>query len=70
MNLLWVVGGIGCVGKKTALLQAEASACVSGLANVLFLSVGNFHFSILSLCSKLSAIVCLFTLGGNGKLYE
>jgi hypothetical protein len=24
------------VGKKTALLQAEASACVSGLANVLF----------------------------------
>jgi len=30
------VGGVGCVGKKTALLQAEASACVSGLANVLF----------------------------------
>ena len=31
-----VVGGLGCVGKKTALLQAEASACVSGLANVQF----------------------------------
>jgi hypothetical protein len=25
-----------CAGKKTALLQAEASACVSGLANVQF----------------------------------
>jgi len=25
-----------CVGKKTALLQAEVLACVSGLANVLF----------------------------------
>jgi len=26
----------GCVGKKTAFLQAEASACVSELANVRF----------------------------------
>lgn len=25
-----------CAGKKTALLQAEASVCVLGLANVLF----------------------------------
>jgi hypothetical protein len=31
-----VVGGFGCVGKKTTLLQAEVSACVLGLANVLF----------------------------------
>jgi len=30
------VGGLGSVGKKTTLLQAEASVCVSGLANVLF----------------------------------
>jgi hypothetical protein len=27
---------VGVLAKKTALLQAEASACVSGLANVLF----------------------------------
>ena len=33
---LRVVGGLGCVGKKTALLQAEALACMSGLANVQF----------------------------------
>ena len=32
------------VGKKTALLQAEASACVLGLANVLF-CVKAVHFS-------------------------
>jgi len=31
-----VVGGLGSVGKKTTLLQAEASASGSGLANVLF----------------------------------
>jgi len=36
MDLFWVVGGLGCVGKKTALLQAEASDCVTGLANVQF----------------------------------
>jgi hypothetical protein len=33
---LRVVGGLGCVGKKTALLQAEVLDCVSGLANVQF----------------------------------
>jgi len=31
-----ILNFLRCVGKKTALLQAEASACVSGLANVLF----------------------------------
>jgi len=31
------------VGKKTALLQAEALACVSGLANVMFSALG-VHF--------------------------
>jgi hypothetical protein len=35
-NNFGVVGGLGCVGKKTALLQAEVSASVSGLANVQF----------------------------------
>ena len=39
-----MVGGLGCVGKKTALLQAEASACVSGLANVLFCALAFFIF--------------------------
>jgi len=53
-----VVGGLGCVGKKTTLLQAEASACVSGLANVLFcaLAVIFSFFFFLSLSSKLSAV--------------
>jgi hypothetical protein len=37
-----VVGGLGCIGKKTNLLQAEASACVSGLANVLFCALAFF----------------------------
>jgi len=56
-----------CVGKKTALLQAEASACVSGLANVLFcaFAVHFIVFLFLSISSKLSA-VAFFTLGGNG----
>jgi len=36
-----------CIGKKTALLQAEALARVSGLANVLFcgVAVSFFFFS-------------------------
>jgi hypothetical protein len=57
-KLLRVVGGLGCVGKKTTLLQAEASACVSGLANVLFcaLAVIFSFFFFLSLSSKLSAL--------------
>jgi hypothetical protein len=59
-----------CDGKKTALLQAEVSACVSGLANVQFCAwaVHFFVFPYLSLSSKLSA-VSIFTLGGNG-LYK
>jgi hypothetical protein len=31
-----MLGLVVCVGKKTTLLQAEASACVLELANVLF----------------------------------
>src|SRR5690554_7363826 len=48
----------------SALLQAEASACVSGLANVLFcaLAVHYIVFLFLSLSSKLSVRFCLFTL--------
>ena len=53
-----MVGGLGCVGKKTTLLQAEALACVLGLANVLFcaLAVIFSFFFFLSLSSKLSAV--------------
>jgi hypothetical protein len=40
-----VAGGLGCVGKKTALLQAEASVCVSGLENVQFCVCGLFIIS-------------------------
>jgi hypothetical protein len=36
-----------CVGKKTALLQAEASACVSGLANVQFCALAVYYFVFL-----------------------
>jgi len=53
----------GCVGKKTTLLQAEASACASGLANVLF-CVWAVHF-FLSFCSKLSDVVGFFSLVPN-----
>ena len=62
-----VAGGLGCVGKKTALLQAEASACVSRLANVQFCgsAVRYFVFLFLSLSSKLSVVSCLFTLVHN-----
>jgi hypothetical protein len=56
-----------CVGKKTALLQAEASACVSGLANVLFCALAVHYFFFLSLSSKLSVRFCLFTLTANGS---
>jgi hypothetical protein len=50
------------VSKKTVLLQAEASACVSGLANVLFCALA-FHYLVfisLSLCSKLSVVSVFF----------
>src|SRR5690554_8032985 len=55
----------------SALLQAEASACVSGLANVLFcaLAVHYIVFLFLSLSSKLSVRFCLFTLTANSLIY-
>jgi len=48
-------------------LQAEASACVSGLANVQFCAWAfhYFDFFFLSLSSKLSVRFCLFTLTAN-----
>ena len=63
-----ILNFLRCVGKKTALLQAEASACVSGLANVQFCAwaVHYFVFLFLSLSSKLSVRFCLFTLTANG----
>ena len=61
-----MVGGLGCVGKKTTLLQAEASACVSGLANVLFCALAIFIFLFCLLSSKLSAVSLSFTLVHNG----
>jgi len=50
-------------------LQAEVSACVLELANVLFcaLAVHYLVFLSSSISSKLSVRFCLFTLGGNGK---
>jgi uncharacterized membrane protein len=53
----------GRVGKKTALLQAEASACVSGLANVLFCGEAvSFYF--FSHC-KITTVVSFLRLVGN-----
>jgi len=46
------VGELGCAGKKTTLLQAEASVGVAGLANVLFCGLAVI-FIFLSLSSKL-----------------
>jgi len=40
-----VVGGLGCVSKKTTFLQAEVSVCVSGLANVLFCALAVFYIA-------------------------
>ena len=53
---------LGCVGKKTALLQAEASACVSGLANVQFCgsAVHYIVFLLLSFCSKFFTVALSF----------
>jgi len=50
------VGGLGCVGKKTTLLQAEASARGLGLANVLFCVLAIFIF----LCLYAAKIFLLF----------
>ena len=57
-----MVGGLGCDGNKTVLLQAEVLASVSGLANVQFLSGGShfFCYCFLSLSSKLSAVSLSF----------
>jgi len=46
--------------QKTALLQAEASACVSGLANVLFCGLAVSFFSF-SHC-KINTVVSFFGL--------
>jgi len=54
-----------CVGKKTALLQAEVSACVLGLANVLFCAWA-FIICFSFLVANCQLFFCLFTLGGNG----
>ena len=60
-----------CVGKKTALLQAVALACMSGLVNVQFCALALHYFVFFqSLSSKLSVRVCLFTLTANGWVYE
>ena len=55
-----------CVGKKTALLQAVALACMSGLVNVQLCALALHYFVFFqSLSSKLSVRVCLFTLTAN-----
>jgi len=56
-----VVGGLGCVGKKTTLLQAEASARVLGLANVLFCVSAIFIFFFVFMQQKYlyHSVVCL-----------
>jgi len=68
-----VVGGLGCVGKKTTLLQAEASACVSGLANVLFCVSAIFIFLCLYAAKiplSFCRLFCLFTMNANvSQLY-
>ena len=57
-----ILNFLRCVGKKTALLQAEASACVSGLANVLFcaLAVHYLVLFFLSFSNKLSTSISVF----------
>ena len=62
-----ILNFLRCVGKKTALLQAEASACVRGLQMCSFVR-GLFIISFfLSLSSKLSVRFCLFSLTVNGS---
>jgi hypothetical protein len=57
------VGGLGCVGKKTTLLQAEVSACVSELANVLFCALAIFIFLCLNAAKiPYSIVVCFVFL--------
>jgi hypothetical protein len=66
-----ILNFLRCVGKKTAqidkliatLLQAEASACVSGLANVQFCALAVYYIVFfLSLSSKLSAVAFFLRL--------
>jgi len=64
-----VAGGLGSVGKKTTLLQAEASACVSELANVLFCALAFFIFLCLYVAKiplSFCRLFCLFTMNANG----
>ena len=56
-----MVGGLGCVGKKTTLLQAdEVSACVLELANVLFCALAIFIFLCLNAAKIPYSIVVSF----------
>jgi len=50
-----------CVGKKTALLQAEVSASVSGLANVLFCGSAVSFFSHCKITTVVSFLGLLVT---------
>jgi len=54
-----VVGGLGCVGKKTALLQILDVCRLVRFANVLFCALA-FIIFFLSLSSKLSAVSLSF----------
>jgi len=54
------------VGQKTALLQAEVSACVSELVNVLFCGVTVPLFRFQLSVFKLQIVCCVsFHLAGN-----
>jgi hypothetical protein len=61
-----------CVGKKTTLLQAEESAYVSGLANVLVCAsaVHYFDFLFLSLSCQLSVCFGLLHLAVTPKYLQ
>jgi len=54
------------LARKQLFFQAEASACISGLANVLFCE-WVVHYFVFLLVAKLSVGSVFFTLGGNGK---
>ena len=73
-----VVGGLGSVGKKTTLLQAEVSACVSELANVLFCVSAIFIFlfclyvancPLLSVFLHLAVTVCKLPKAGRFRTH-
>ena len=62
-----ILNFLRCVGKKTALLQAEASACVSGLANVQFCAWAVNYLVFFFCLLVANCLLCrFFTLGGNG----